>query len=500
MKSLIALSIIIGFFMLNALIIRLAHRKQDTFEEYAVGGRSFPWYVSMFGFIGAWYVGAMYTGWFSDSANMGVWAQYLAVYSLGTSVVLFIIVRPVWIWGKLYGLETNADLAELRYDSKAFGTFIAVTTFLFWTPWLIIEIKTIGYLISAATYEFIPFNVGLIIVSLFVIIYSWLGGSRAGAIGALVQGLFFTVVGTIVIVYLINQAYGGITPMFEEIAQKSPELLTITDDIGVGTWSSAIIIGAFGGLMMPGVFVRMYMTKNVTEAKKSVLVVPLIGAIFTILLLWLGLGSSLINGFPEDAQSGAFWMADTYGGPVALGLMGIFALAASMSTISSAVVTAAVMIGKNMLAPFNFSKQKTLQISKIATLIVGIVATLIATMEIERMVAVILYVYDCIVQVSVPLILGLFWKRGNKYGAFVGTFVGMTIVLTSGLIPSLITWAGNWTPGFIALITNLILYITVSLLTSKHEHVDDLFSSLEEYSAKTNESIDYGEKVLERVN
>lgn len=489
MNALISISVIIAFFILNAVIIRLAHRSQDTLEEYAVGGRSFPWYLSMFGFIGAWYVGAMYTGWFADSANLGVFAQYLALYSLGTTVVLFVIVRPIWVWGKVYDLETNADLAELRYNSKKFGTFIAITTFLFWTPWLIVEIKTIGYLVSAATYGAVPFNLGLIIVSMFVIIYSWLGGSRAGAIGALVQGLFFTVVGSVVIVYLIYATYGGITPMFEMISEAKPELLIITDTVGLEVWASVIIIGALGGLMMPGVFIRMYMTKNVTEAKKSVLVVPLVGALFTILLLWLGLGGTLLDGFPEDAQSGVFWIADMFGGPVILGLVGVFALAASMSTISAATVTAAVMIGKNMLAPFNLTRQRTLAVSKAATLVVGIIATGIATLEIDRLVALIIFVYDCVVQVSVPLMLGLFWRRGNVYGAFIGTAVGMIIVLTAGAFPSLISWAGGWTAGMVGLVINLILYIIISLATTKPDYVDELFDTLDNHSSEDKKAV-----------
>lgn len=484
MNALIAIGVIIGFFIINAVIIKLAHRKQDSLEEFAVGGRSFPWYLSMFGFIGAWYVGAMYTGWFADSANLGLFAQYLALYSLGSMVMMYTIVRPVWIWGKEYQLETNADLAELRYGSKKFGTFIAITTFLFWSPWLIVEIKTIGYLISAATYGTVSFNLGLVLVSLFVIVYCWLGGARASAVGALVQGVFFTIVGTALVLYLMFQAYGGITPMFKQIAEVAPELLVISDSVGYGTWSSAIIIGALGGMMMPGVFIRMYMTKNVTESKKAVLIVPFIGAVFTIFLLWLGLGSGLLTGFPEDAQSGAFWIADQFGGPVALGLMGVFALAASMSTISAATLTAAVMIGKNILAPLKLSREQTLRVSKMATLVVGLIAIGIATLEIGRLVSIILYVYDCIVQVAVPMVLGLFWKRGNVYGAFIGTVVGMLVVLTAGIFPWLTNWAGSWSAGSVGLLYNLILYVVVSLLTKKQEHVKGLFDTLATYSGQ----------------
>lgn len=481
MNAFIAISIIAGFILLNAIIIRIFHKKQESMEDYAVGGRSFPWYLSLFGFIGSWYVGSMYTGWFGDSANIGMFAQYLAVYSLGTMITMFVLVRPVWIWGKLHNLQTNADLVALRYNSKKFGLFIAITTFLFWSPWLIVEIKTLGYLFSAATYGAVPFNVGMIIVSLFVIVYSWLGGARATIIGDLVQGLFFTVVGSATMIYLINQAYGGIGSMFAALAEKAPQLLVINEQVGYGGWSSAIIAGSIGGMMMPGIFIRLYMTKGVKESKKAVLFVPLIGAIFTILLLWLGMGGSLLNGFPKDAQSGAFWIADQYGGPVAVGLMGIFALAASMSTISAATMTAAVMIGRNFLGLFPISENNLFKYSRWLTLVVGIIATLVATMEISRLVALILFVYDCIAQVSVPIILGLYWRRANVYGAFVGTAVGMVTVMFRDSLPWLTSWAGDWSAGMVGLLYNLILFVVVSLATKKQSHVDQLFDELASY-------------------
>ncbi|RNB79576.1 sodium:solute symporter family protein [Brevibacillus fluminis] len=488
MNAAIAIGIIAGFILLNAIIIKIFHKKQGNMEEFAVGGRSFPWFLSVFGFIGSWYVGSMYTGFFGDSATIGMFAQYLAVYSVGTMVTMYIMVRPVWIWGKLHNLQTNADLVALRYNSKWLGLFIAITTFVFWSPWLVVEIKTLGYLFNAATYNTLPFNLGMTVISLFVIVYCWLGGSRATIIGDLVQGLFFTVVGSITMIYLLNKAYGGIGAMFTQLAEQAPQLLVINEQVGYGGWSSAIITGALGGMMMPGIFIRLYMSKGVKESKKSVLFVPLIGALFTILLLWLGLGAKLVNGFPQDAQAGAFWIADHFGGPVAVGLMGIFALAASMSTISAATMTAAVMIGRNFLGLFKLPEERIFKYSRMLTLVVGVIAILVSTMEISRLVALILYVYDCIAQVAVPILLGLYWRRATTAGAFSGTLIGMVTVLFHGSLPWLTAWAGDWSAGMVGLFYNLILFVGVSLLTAKQAHVDQLFEQLENYRDEEDEA------------
>lgn len=441
----------------------------------------------MFGFLGAFYVGSAYTGFFGDSATQGVFAQYLPVYAVATMLTLYVMARPVWIWGKNHNLETNFDLVSLRYNSNALGLFIGIATFLFWTPWLIVEMQTLGYVVSAVTYGAVPFELGLITISSIVIIYVSIGGMRAGTIGDLFQGLFFTVVGSITVIYLIYHIHGGITPMFESVVKNNPDLLIISE-VDALAWTSAIVVASFGAMMFPGIFNRIYMAESVKSMKKTVLLLPLIGSIFILMLLWLGLGVGFLPGFPEDPQAGSFWVADNYGGPIILGLMGIFALAACISTISAITTTAAVIIGKN-LAGFGlkWNRNQMLRNSKVITLGVGALCMTIATMDIPTIMTIILYVYDCIAQAAVPILLGLYWKRGNTYGAAAGAASGMAIVLLNGPLPWLTSWAGGLTAGLIGLGVNLILYVSVSLLTPKQPHVDDLFDELKDYTDKPNE-------------
>src|SRR5699024_12332932 len=113
-----------------------------------------------------------------------------------------------------------------------------------------------------------------------------------------------------------------------------------------------------------------------------------------------------------------------------LGLMGIFALAACMSTISGISVTASVLIGKHFLTS-ELSDDKRLKITRFITLLIGVVAIVIATAEITIIVSIVIYIYVFLVQVSVPIVLGLFWKRGNVYGAFSGMIAGRSEEHTS---------------------------------------------------------------------
>lgn len=478
-STIITVLIILVFLLINFVAIAMFRQKQDTVEEYSVGSRSFPWILNLFGFLGSWYVGSTYTGFFGDSATIGLFALYLTVYSVGIMATMYILAEPVWTLGKLYKLETIADMAELRYNSKKFGLFIAISTFIFWAPWLIVELRTVGYVVSAVTHEAFSFNAGLIIVGGFVILYSWWGGMRAGVIGDLVQGFVFVFIGTGTVIYLYFTAYDGIGPMFHKIAEEAPSLLQVNNS-ELWVWSSAIITAAIGGMMNPGIFNRLYMADGVKSLKKAALASPIIASIFVTLLLWLGLGAGLFEGFPDDPQDGAFWFASEFGGALTLGLMGVFALAACMSTISGISVTASVLIGKHFLSS-KLSDERRLKVTRLITLLIGAVAIIIATAEITSIVSIVIYIYEFLVQVSVPLILGLFWKRGNVYGAFSGMIAGTFIIVLFILFPSLSSFIDGFPFALIAIVVNLVLYLLISLLTPRHSHVNDMFNAVKNY-------------------
>lgn len=90
--------------------------------------------------------------------------------------------------------------------------------------------------------------------------------------------------------------------------------------------------------------------------------------------------------------------------------------------------------------------------------------------------------YQGIVQIAVPLFLGIFFKFGNKYGALFGMISGFGIAaILTVIFPDDIPALGSLTSGVVGLIVNLVVYIVVSLVTrnrisdEEKAHVDELF-------------------------
>ena len=490
----IVIAVIALFFILNGVAIKLGHKPQTSMEEYGVGGRSMGWILVCFSYMGGWYVGAVYTGWFSYSADLGLFAQYLIIYSTAGLIVMYLMAKPVWTWGKEYNLETQADLIELRYGNKKFKILYTIFISIVNGTWLVVELVTLGYIVSAATNQVISFNLGIVIIGGAVILYSLIGGARASSVGALFQGVVFTVIGTITFYILIVRTYGGIMPLMKLVETNMPNLLILDPAKGFNTlWTGSILTGTLGAFCWPAIFNRIYMTTGPRETKKAVYVAPIAALFIALGILWLALGARTIPGFPADAQSGVFWIANQYGGPFALGLVAVFASFAAISTISGAANGIAVLLAKDIVGNFAKDDKNVLKSAKIITLILGVIAIVIATMGLPQLVAVALGMYDCIVQVIVPLFLGLYWKKGNLKGAIAGLSVGIIISVGALLNPSLVAWAGGYSGGIVGLGANLLVYVICGFAFGKQKHVDELFEVLKSYD-------DEGVKWLEKTN
>lgn len=481
-NAVMCIGLMTAYFVLNAVIIWRMGKKQTNIEDYAVGNRSFGWLLNSFSYIGGWYCGTTYTGWFSNGATIGVFAEYVIIYSITSLVIMFLMAKPVWRLGKIYGLETQGDLIELRYGSKKFKTIFACLTFLFWVPWLVIEMKTIGYVVQAATYASVGFNIGLIVVSLFVIAYSFMGGARASAVGGLVQGITFTIVGVLAVYWLIVKAYGGLGAEFSIVEELKPELLTL-GAYGGKYWFGMLLTCTLAGYILPGVFVSMYRADSSRAVKKSVLIAPTAGILIGASILILSLGATTFEGFPADPQSGAFWIGEKFGGPIMVGLIGILALAASMSTISAVLNCSSVLISKDIIGTINkkMNKDMLFKTARVLTILVGIISIWVATMNIPNLMFIALMMYDCSIQAFPAVFIGLWWKRANLQGVSIGFVIGSFFSLLGNLCPEAIAWAGGWSGGMVGFFFNMICVLVCGIIFKPYNKVNEIDSAWRNY-------------------
>ncbi|MGI5823962.1 MAG: sodium:solute symporter family protein [Bacillota bacterium] len=457
---------------------------KGSIDEYAVGDRNFGWVIVLFTLMGLFVTASIYASWFSWAVFEGIFVQYLCVYSVFGFVFTYLFAKRIWVWGKEYNFLTQPDYIQKRYNSRPLSCLFGVAAVLIEAPWIIIEFAAMGALVQALTYGAIPYRLGMIIIVVFVMAYIMYSGMKSLAITELLQGALSTVVIMGGFIFIIYKLFGGFGPMYEQVYAVAPDNLTISfgGTYSYSYWSSVIITASLGVMGWASFFTRIYTSKSIMDVKKVSWWSALIAVVVCTLLFVVALGGILV---PEavtgaETDTGIFAMAELAGGPWFLGLMGVVVVAAGMSLISVVMNSHSIIISENFIKPFkpNITSVGRVKIARWTTLIYSLIALGIALCDIPNLYDIAIVAYECIAQVVPMVVLSMYWKRSNKYGAGLGFVVGA--VVTVAMTVSGATVLG-FTGGVVGLVVNVLIHVICGFVCPKDKGVDEMFEVIERY-------------------
>ena len=90
--------------------------------------------------------------------------------------------------------------------------------------------------------------------------------------------------------------------------------------------------------------------------------------------------------------------------------------------------------------------------------------------------------YQGVIQLSVPLFLGIFWRGGNKQGAVAGMLSGFLVAMVlTWIYPDDVRWLGSLTGGIVGLVVNLVVFLAAAALVKTDDadkaRVNDMFEA-----------------------
>ncbi len=477
----LAMGIVIVYLVAVNLFIQKRSKieTETSFEDFAVGGRQFKWYMIMFTILATWYTGSCFTGAFGYAVSFGVFALYDTTQVIVSLVLLYVIGPKVWRWGKIHKLYNLPDFIELRYRDKKLSFVLALYTIFIGFPWTVMGFKTFGYVIHALTYGALPFWLGIAIAAAFILTYTLRGGTKSVVTSDFIQGLIMIFGSLVVVLLMTYKNFGGFAPMFREVATRMPELLTVQDSAG---WSSVIIAGILGSFCWMEIFNRMFVARSEEELTVSTVGAPVLGASMYILLLLLGIGAALIPEVAANPENGFLKLAEMSGGPVLLGIAGILIFAAEISSTDSGIVTGGVVIANTIIKRIKPSmpNDKLVRTSRIAIFFEVVIAATLATRDLPMLMEIGMFTFVHIIHVFPTAILGVVWRRGNRRSAWAGIAVGMTVTVFFELCPSYAGVLKGWDPGVVGFVCNLIVYVVVALLSAPEKETEALFEEVSE--------------------
>ena len=514
--TLISVPMLICFFALM-IGVGLACRKHATnVDSFVLGGRSVGPWLTAFAFGTSYFSAVIFVGYAGQFGwNFGLASTWIGLGNafIGSLLAWTVLGRRTRVMTQHLGSKTMPDFFEKRYDSKKLKVIASFIVFVFLIPYTASLYNGLSSLFNNVFS--IPYWVVVLIMAVLTGVYVIFGGYMATAINDFIQGIIM-LVGIITVIASVLADNGGFTAAVEALnnsEQAGPAFTSMTGPNPIFLLF-VVLLTSLGTWGLPQMVGKFYSIKDEDSIKKG----TIISTVFAIIVAG---GCYFLGGFGklyyDDMLDGGF-ISDTGAvlfdkviptmlqdlAPVVVALIVVLVLAASMSTLSSLVLTSSSTLTLDVVQPM--AERKKAVSEKQSVLIMRLFIVFFIAIS-----AVIAILKDSIWKDSVfiaqmmgvswgalagaflaPFLYGLYWKKVSR------TAVGVSFAFGTGLeivqlcisvgwlsvkgIPVLsFVFTNSLYSGVFAMVGGLILVPIVSLFTqgSCPKNVDEKFACYE---------------------
>jgi SSS family solute:Na+ symporter len=479
--------IIVVYLAATLAIGLMAGRKAThSVAGYVAGDRSFGLLVmyfvtgatvfSSFAFLGG-------PGW---AYSRGAAAFYILAYGVLGMAPFYWMGPRIAELGRRLGHVTQAQLITGRFPSKGLSALIALMSLVAFIPYVTIQIRGAGIVIEAVTDGHIPLWLGALVAYGIVIVYVLVSGVMAVGWTNTFQGIFMVVIAWTLGLYLPWKMYGGVGPMFEQIAAARPELLVqpglnaAGGQWSWGAYSTYILVSAVGLMMWPHLFMKAYTAKDDTTLRRTVILFPTF-QLFLIPVFLIGFAGVLFPQTPPDPDSILpFMILSTDLPALVVGLFCAGALSASMSTGDALLHASASVVvedGVNQFVTLDDRTQRILM--RVLVLVTGATAYVLALNPDSSLVQLLATAYGIVSQFAPAVVAALYWRRATTAGVVAGLLAGWAAAGFFYLNPGLKPFEMH--EGILGLLVHIPVLVAVSLVTRRQsvEHLGAFFPGRE---------------------
>ncbi len=476
MERWVFITLIIAAYLVVTLVIGLMAGRKATHSVagYVAGDRSFGLLVmyfvtgatvfSSFAFLGG-------PGW---AYSRGAAAFYILGYGVLGMAPFYWMGPRIGEIGRRLGHVTQAQFITGRFPSKSLSALIALMSLIAFVPYITIQIRGAGIVIESVTEGHIPLWLGALVAYGIVIVYVLVSGVMAVGWTNTFQGIFMVVIAWTLGLYLPYRLYGGIGPMFEQIAAARPELLTspglnaVGQPWSWGAYSSYILVSAVGLMMWPHLFMKAYTARDDDTLRRTVILFPTF-QLFLIPVFLIGFAGVLFPGTPPDPDSILpFLVLRTQLPPLIVGLFCAGALSASMSTGDALLHASASVVVEDGVQQFVKLKDRTQRIlMRVLVFLTGALAYVLALNPGASLVQLLATAYGIVSQFAPAVVAALYWRRATTAGVYAGMVSGWATAAFFWQNPALKPFGMH--EGILGLLVHIPVLILVSLATRKQE-------------------------------
>lgn len=469
-------------FLVGLYASRFVQSSNSFMQEYFLGERSLGGFVLAMTMTATYGSASSFIGGPGTAYTQGLGWVLLAMSQVVTGYfVLMVLGKKFAIVTRKYKAITMVDFLKGRYKSPVVVVLSAISIVVFLFSAMAAQWIGGARLIESLTG--MSYTTALFIFAASVLIYVTIGGFRAVAITDAIQGSFMFV-GTLILLIATIIAGGGIPNIIADLTAENPNLISpfgAEGTLSPAYVSSFWILVGVGVVALPQIAVRAMSYKSAKSMHRALIIGTIVVGFIMLNMHLIGVfARAILPGIEIGDQVMPLIALETMPAWLA-GIVLAAPMAAIMSTVDSLLILVSSTVIKDVYINYvkpDASQQTVKRMSLSVTAILGVIVFIMALNPPELIIWLNLFAFGGLEAAFIwPIVLGLYWKNGNKYGAIASIITGVGLYLLSDLLPTLLplysdTFEVIFKPfGIHAVVVPVVVsffaYVIVSLITKK---------------------------------
>ncbi len=423
--------LLLVFFGVMVAVGLYCRKKATNVNDFVLGGRSVGPWLTAFAYGTSYFSAVIFVGYAGQFGwKYGLASTWIGIGNaiIGTLIAWLVLGKRTRIMTHHLNSKTMPEFFEKRYNSKTLKIVASIIVFVFLIPYTASLYNGLSRLFGMA-FD-IDYSLCVIIMAVLTGIYVIAGGYMATAINDFIQGIIM-LIGIVAVIFAVLNGQGGFTEAIKSLSEVEDQAA----NINAGAFSSlfgpdpvsllgVVILTSLGTWGLPQMVHKFYAIKSKNAIKTGTIVSTIFSIIIAGGCYFLGGFGRLFGDKINVATDGYDTIIPTMLNGLSdllIGVVVILVLSASMSTLSSLVLTSSSTLTLDFIKGNivkNMEEKKQLLLMRILIVFFITISVVIALIQYKTKVT------------FIAQLMGISW--GALAGCFLAPFLyGLYMKMTS---------------------------------------------------------------------
>ncbi len=486
--------LLLVFFAIMIAVGIYTRKKATNVNDFVLGGRSVGPWVTAFAFGTSYFSSVVFVGYAGQFGwKYGLASTWIGLGNalIGSLLAWVVLGRRTRVMSQKLESATMPDFFGKRFDSKALKLAASAIVFVFLIPYTASIYNGLSRLFAMA-FD-IPYAACIITMAVLTGVYVILGGYMATAINDFIQGIIM-LIGIVLVIVAVLNGHGGFYEAVRQLSMLESDVPVTLGQQGAFTsffgpdvvnLFGVVILTSLGTWGLPQMVHKFYAIKD----ERSVKTGAIVSTVFAIIISG---GCYFLGGFARLYAEADIYKPDgsvMYDAivpqmlstlpDILIGIVIVLVLSASMSTLSSLVLTSSSTLTLDFIKGtlVKDMKEKNQLIVMRVLIAFFIILSVVIALKPPTFIAQLMGIsWGALAGAFLaPFMYGLYSKKITKASVWVSFIIGVGFTVANMFLKVI---ASPINAGAITMAASLVIVPLVSLITPKmkKEYVDEIFA------------------------